>query len=152
MHIDPQEKIKELASGIADEKGFILVDIEIKGSAGNTEVWVSVDAEDRFLNLDDYAEMSNELSFLMEAHEIFENKYRLNVSSPGLSKPLVDKRQYSKNKGKTAKVKYKRGDFAKAKGIITDVNEDGIILTTDKGEELSLTFEEIVETKIIPVF
>jgi len=152
MHLDPLEKIKELASGIADEKGFILVDVEIKGAGSDVEVWVSVDAEDRFLNLDEYAEMSNELSFLMEAHEIYENKYRLNVSSPGLSKPLVDKRQYSKNKGKKAKVKYKKDDFAKAQGIITEVNENGITLTTDSEDTLTLTFEEIVETKIIPVF
>ncbi len=152
MSNDPIEKIKELASSLADDKELILVDVELKPSGKETVVWVYIDAEDRFLNLDEYAEMSNELSFQIDAHELFDGNYRLNVSSPGLGKPLVDQRQYPKNKGKKARVKYKKDEYHTAEGIISEVEEDAIVIEIKENEQLRIPFADIVETKILPVF
>ena len=87
----------------------------------------------------------------MEAHELFEKKYRLNVSSPGLSRPLSDVRQYKKNQGRKAKVKYKKEDgYEKIKGSIVSVDEKGITLEDQNGKSVSVLFDDIKETKIVP--
>ena len=146
------DNISELAESVLSTTDFFLVDVEIRGG-DTTEVWVSVDGEERSINMDECAEISNELSFLMDAHELFADKYRINVSSPGLDRPLVDQRQYPKNKGRKVKVKYKQdGEDLKVEGTLQDVSDEGIVVEINEQTSVDLPFENLVETKIIPSF
>lgn len=152
MEADIIQNIKNLASPLLEDMGLFLVDVELKTGGGKTEIWLYADAEERGVNLDECAKISNELGFLIEAHEIFDNKYVLNVSSPGLSRPLSDIRQYRKNEGRVAKVKYKSSDeYRKIEGVITGVTEDKVAITDEDENETLIPFDAIVETKIIPV-
>jgi len=146
------EQIAEVAESVLSTTDFFLVDVEIKG--GDTpEVWISIDGEDRGVNMDECAEVSNEISFLMDAHDIFSGKYRMNVSSPGLSRPLVDRRQYPKNQGRKAKVKFKEnGEYRKVEGVLQEIREDEIIIELEDESTLAVRFDDLVETKIIPSF
>lgn len=146
------EKISELAESVLNTTDFFLIDVEIRG--GDTpEVWVSIDAEDRGVNMDECADISNELSFLMDAHDIFSGAYRINVSSPGLSRPLVDRRQYPKNVGRKAKFKYKKDDeYQKVEGTLQQVDDEHVIIELEDKSTITVPFESLVETKIIPTF
>jgi ribosome maturation factor RimP len=145
-------KISELAKSVLSTTDFFLIDVEIKG--GDTpEVWVSVDGEDRGVNMDECAEISNELSFLMDAHDIFSGAYRINVSSPGLSRPLVDRRQYPKNVGRKAKFKYKQDDeYRKVEGTLQKVSDEDIVIELNDDSTIKVPFDNLVETKVIPRF
>jgi len=146
------KQIAEVAESVLSTTDFFLIDVEIKGG-DVPEVWISVDAEERGVNMDECAEISNEISFLMDAHDIFSGKYRINVSSPGLSRPLVDRRQYPKNKGRKAKVKYKeKGEYCNVEGILQEIREDEIIIELEDESTLAVGFDNLVETKIIPSF
>ena len=151
MQLDTIQKIKDLAAPLVESKDLFVVDIEHKTGSGLNEVWLYLDAQDRGVNLDECADISRELGFLIEAHELFENKYRLNVSSPGLSRPLSDVRQYKKNQGRKAKVKFKKEDeYDKAEGIIVGVDENGIMLEDQNGKSVKVLFDDIKEAKIVP--
>lgn len=146
------DKISELVESVLSTTDFFLIDVELKGG-NKPEVWVSVDAEDRGVNMDECAEISNELSFLMDAHDIFSGAYRINISSPGLSRPLVDRRQYPKNVGRKAKFKYKKeGEYSKVEGILKDVSEEHVVIALDDESTITVPFDNLVETKIIPSF
>jgi len=151
MQLDTMQIIKDLAAPLVEPKDLFIVDIEHKTGSGLNEVWLYLDAQNRGVNLDECAEISKELGFLMEAHELFENKYRLNVSSPGLSRPLTDVRQYKKNEGRKAKVKFiKEDEYDKTVGIIVGVDEKGITLEDQDGKNVTVLFDDIKETKIVP--
>ena len=127
MQPDIIDKIKELASPLAEEKDLFLVDAEVK-TGGGTEVWIYLDGENRSVNIDECAEISRELGFLIDAHELLGNTYRLNVSSPGLSRPLTDKRQYPKNVERTFKLRYRdEEEVQKMKGKLVDANDEGSV-------------------------
>ena len=144
------EKIFELAETALEGSGFFLVDVEIKG-ADEPVVWVFVDAEDRGVNMDECASLSREIGFLMDAHDIFNGRYRLNVSSPGLSRPITDIRQYRKNQGRKSKIKYRDdGDYQKVEGTIDEVSDVEVTLKEENGTVQHIPFDRIVETKIIP--
>ncbi len=145
-------KISELADSVLSTTEFFLIDVEIRG--GDTpEVWVSVDAEDRGVNMDECAEISNELSFLMDAHDIFSGAYRINVSSPGLDRPLVDRRQYPKNVGRKAEFKYTEdGEQTSIEGTLQEVSDESIAIKLEDDSTITIPFDELVETKIIPSF
>ncbi|MEO1023509.1 MAG: ribosome maturation factor, partial [Bacteroidota bacterium] len=119
---------------------------------GQNEVWIYLDAEDRGVNLDECAEVSRELGFLMDAHDLFEIKYRLNVSSTGLSRPLSDYRQYKKNIGRFVKIKTRTPEdgFSKLEGLLTDVLDEAIHIKNDNGSTTMVPRSDIYETKIIP--
>lgn len=145
-----EKDISELAESVLNSTDFFLVGVEMKG-ANKPEIWIYIDGAERGVSMDECAEISNELSFLMDAHEVFSGAYFLNVSSPGLSRPLVDRRQYPKNKGRKVKVKYKHDDeYKKLEGVLQDYTEQNIVVSRDEGEPVELPFNEIVETKIIP--
>jgi ribosome maturation factor RimP len=151
MQLDTIQKIKDLAAPLVESKDLFVVDIEHKTGSGLNEVWLYLDAQDRGVNLDECADISRELGFLIEAHELFEKKYRLNVSSPGLSRPLSDVRQYKKNQGRKAKVKFKKEDeYDKTEGTIVGVDENGIILEDQNGKSVKVLFDDIKEAKIVP--
>ncbi len=129
---------------------MFLVDIELKQQDMNV-VWVYVDSEEGGVNLDVCSKISRELSFQVENEDIFPRSYRLNVSSPGLSRPLSDKRQYGKNIGRTVKVKYKQeGEYEKIEGILKEVTDNSVTIEDENGQTATIDFEHLVETKIVP--
>lgn len=144
------KKISELCDTVLSGTDFFLVDVEIKGSK-EPVIWIYVDAPDRGINMDECAELSRELGFLIDAHELFTDGYRINVSSPGVSRPLSDRRQFPKNKGRKTKIKYKdKGEYLKIVGILQDVDDNDIAIEQENGSVVRLPFEQLVETKIIP--
>ena len=147
---DPLKRIEELALPLVKQENIFLLDIELKQQDMNV-VWVYVDSEKGGVNLDVCSKISRELSFQVENEEIFPKSYRLNVSSPGLSRPLSDKRQYGKNIGRTVKVKYKQeGEYEKIEGILKEVTDNFVTIENDGGQSESINFNDLVETKIVP--
>lgn len=144
------QNISELVESVLSGTDFFLVDVEVKGSR-EPIIWVYVDGEERGVNMDECAEFSNELGFLMDAHDIFQGKYRLNVSSPGLSRALTDRRQYTKNVGRKARIKFKSDDeYIKTEGVLSSVDEKELVLEHEDGTSQTIAFDQLVETKIIP--
>jgi ribosome maturation factor RimP len=153
MTLDITNQIKELAAPLAEERGLFVVDIELKTGSGN-ELWVYLDAEDRGINLDECAEISRELGFVIDAHELLESKYRLNISSPGLSRPLSDARQYSKNIGRMIKLRYWEGDETKRiKGMLEQASHQKLTVIETEGKKSTEHFiqmDTVIEAKIVP--
>ena len=145
-----ENKISELVESVLEGTDLFLVDLVLKGQKGSYSLWVYVDAEKGGVNLDECANISEELGVLLEAHDIIKGRYRLNVSSPGVDRPLMDKRQYFSKIGRNASVKYKAGEEATStKGIIKDFNGEELVIEKDDGQDIIITFEDIIETKIL---
>ncbi len=150
MKKEPIQHIKELAEPIVQQQDMFLVDVEIK-QEDMSVVWILVDSETEDVKVDRCSKISRELSYLVEENEIFNTPYRLNVSSPGLSRPLSDVRQYSKNKGRKVLVKYKSDErFEKVEGTLTQVSPEQIYIDVEKGKNAEIPYKDIVETKIVP--
>jgi ribosome maturation factor RimP len=75
------------------------------------------------------------------------------VSSPGLDRPLKDRRQFYANVGRNAKLTLSVGENKKVavKGILKSVSESGVVLETAEGSQ-DIPFSQLIETKIIPAF
>ena len=145
------KRLKEIAEPIVEQEDMFLVDIEVK-PASTTEVWVLVDSEDDGVNLDTCSRISRELGFLLEEENLMSGAYRLNVSSPGLARPLSDMRQYRKNSGRTVKVKYSvDGEYLTVEGELANVvNGESFDVITEDESHIKIGFSDVVETKVIP--
>lgn len=146
------DQLLQLTDEVAEANGLYVVDVEVRGHAPNQTVWIYLDAESGHLGLDQCTGVSKELGLLIEAHELFSGKYRLNVSSPGLDRPLKDIRQYRNNIGRKARVKFNHeNEVLNVEGKLDEVGDDRICIDEGKSKT-SINLNAIIETKIIPAF
>ncbi len=151
--MDELEQIGTIAEQVIQDNDLYLVDIELKGSPGNRMIWIYVESEKGNISLNRCAEISREVNFLLDAAGWHGKKYTLNVSSPGLDRPLRDIRQYNSNTGRKARVVYlKDGEKVQVEGKIADAQPEKITLLTEDKKELEIPFSDIVETHILVSF
>lgn len=131
---DTKENIKSIAESVIEQAGLFLLDVEIESTDGKT-VWLNVDSESGGVSLDICGRLSKEIGFLLDAHETISGAYRLNISSPGLDRPLSDIRQYRKNIGRTIRIKPLDSNQKDLLGTLISVQDDAITvsLKTAKG-------------------
>lgn len=143
------ERVRALADEVLATLPYFLVDVEVRGHHGTRVVEVYVDSGEEDPGLDDIAEVSKELDFLMEMEDTVEGSYKLEVSSPGLGRPLTDPRQFEKNVGRGVRVKYIRdGSKEKVDGDLTDATDTDIEITEASGGIRRIAHDAIREAKL----
>ena len=133
---------------MADADLFV-VDVDVRGRSGSRVVEVYVDS-DAGAGLDEIAETSRRLSFLMDTEDVIKGKYNLHVSSPGTNRALALPRQYPHHIGRDLRVTYTNDSRETTiVGILSAVGDDAITLTV-KGEDnpTELPFSTILEALV----
>ena len=98
--------IAELARPVLEEFGLDLVRVRISGQDGTT-VQIMIERPGGVVSIEDCASVSRRLSPLLDAHDPMPGGYNLEVSSPGLNRPLVRPRDFENWAGHQAKVELK---------------------------------------------
>ena len=129
--MDLGSKITELAEPMLAE-GQFLVNISVSSLQGPRKVTISLDG-DRGVTIDDCAKLSRALSDAMEEQGLIGDNFTLEVTTPGVDKPLKMKRQYVRNVGRILKI-YKT-DRSVAEGRLTEIAEDAITIEQETGEK-----------------
>ena len=120
---------------LMEEYQFELVDVEYVKEAGNWYLRAYIDKEGGF-TVDDCETVSRRLSDWLDKEDFIEDSYILEVSSPGLGRPLQKEKDFVRNKGKEVDIKLYRAidrqkDFT---GILTDFDKDTVTITMGDGE------------------
>jgi ribosome maturation factor RimP len=151
MPAEIERKIEEIALPVIERNGAYIVEVAVRGERSSKVVEIFVDS-DKGISLEECSMISRELSGLLDETNIIQGRYRLDVSSPGLDRPLKLHRQYVKNKGRNCKIFVKQNDGRVTKeGILEKIDEQSVTITS-KGKSEEITFAEIIETYIVPKF
>ncbi len=117
------ERISELATSAAEAEGCALVDVEMTREGRDPVLRVLVERPDeesgadgddpagdrpRGLTIDDCTAISRRLSALLEVHDPIPGRYRLELSSPGLNRPLIKMADYVRFNGRQASIRTRR--------------------------------------------
>ena len=95
--------VKAVAQRVTDGRGFELVDVEVKRSRDGHMVRLFVDKEGG-IGLDELQSVSEEVSAILDAEDPIESAYTLEVSSPGLDRPLRNEAEYRRFVGRLVKL------------------------------------------------
>lgn len=128
--------IEELVSPIVDDKGFEIVDIEYVKEAGEYYLRVFLDKEGG-ISLNDCEAVSRELSEILDVKDPIKDNYFLEVSSPGLDRPLKKDKDFVRYQGRDIEIKlYKSLNGSKQfEGELVGLNEDkNIVVIIDDNE------------------
>lgn len=98
--------VTALARPVLEELGFDLVRTRIMGQDGTT-VQIMIDSTAGTISVDDCAEVSRRLSPLLDAHDPVPGGYNLEISSPGMARPLVRARDFVTWAGHEARIELK---------------------------------------------
>jgi ribosome maturation factor RimP len=98
-----KEIVRSVAERVTSGRGFELVDVEVKRERGGHFVRLYVD-KDGGIGLDDLQSVSEEVSAILDAEDPIDSTYTLEVSSPGLDRPLKDEADYRRFVGRLVKL------------------------------------------------
>ncbi len=142
----PEERVRSLVEEVIDASMFV-VEVIVRGRKGSRVVEVFLDGDEP-LSIETLARVSREVGFLLDVEEVIDGKYRLNVSSPGLDRPLTLPRQYKKHVGRTLRVRFRDGENERTvKGKVLETDEDAVVIAAGK-EELRIPFTEMIRAKV----
>jgi ribosome maturation factor RimP len=145
---DTKNKIKKLAESIAEQHAVEVVDIEFAGSSGKPVIRIFLDKENG-VTLDDCGKFSRALSALFDVEDPLPMAYILEVSSPGLDRPLKVMRDFQRSIGKLVRIitRAKIEEQNIFTGRITGVGGGNITLAFDD-KEIEIPFDQISKARL----
>ncbi|MBD8488407.1 ribosome maturation factor RimP [Echinicola sp. CAU 1574] len=152
-----KQTIEEIVTKHLPDDSHFVVDVLINEKGPKQKVSILIDA-DGGLNIDTCATVSRAVGEELEAKEIIEKAYVLEVSSPGLDHPLTGRRQYQKNIGRNLQVTMENGE--KMEGKLLSVDQSAINLLVkqkEKGKkavevEATIALEQIKKSIVLVSF
>ena len=126
-----KENIVRISNEIAEKLNFFVIDINFRGDNRKKIIEVFVDAE-KNIDADNLAEISREINSIIEEQDIIQQAYRLDVSTPGVDRPLKFLKQFPKHINRNFEVIYKAGDETKTiTGKLLSVEREDLIFLSD---------------------
>lgn len=131
-----------------DGLGYELVDVEV--SPGGRLLRIFIDIE-RGITVDDCAVVSNQLQRVLEVEQV--DYDRLEVSSPGLDRPLKKAADFERFVGQQAQVRVRLpiNNQRNFMGVLVGLREEGVALQTEKGEVV-LPLDLVDKARLVPKF
>ncbi len=147
------EAIEEILRPAVEALGYELVGIEYHANSVNALLRVFIDKEDG-VNLDDCVAVNEQVGALLDVNDPIPGKYTLEISSPGLDRPLFKLADFIRFVGSEVKIRLtqpieRQRNF---RGIIQAVDGEVIKLATDNEALVEIDFNKIDVARIVPKF
>ncbi|MCK4892778.1 MAG: ribosome maturation factor RimP [Calditrichia bacterium] len=141
------ETIKNLVMPVLEDAQIYLIDMQLRGGRNNQVLSIYVDTEEG-VTLQQIAKVTREIEGLLDLEEPISGKYRLDISSPGIDRPLTEIWQFKKNIGRNLKVQLKIDDTISEKtGKLIRVDEDNLWLMQNN-QEIRIPMSQIMKAVI----
>ncbi|NEV63615.1 ribosome maturation factor RimP [Thiorhodococcus minor] len=141
-----------LARGVVEPMGYELVGVEYFQHGGSATLRVYIDHE-RGIDLDDCAAVSHQLSGVLDVEDPLPGQYDLEVSSPGLDRPLVFPEHFERFAGSRVRVRLmeKLEDRRKLDGRLLGCSDGSIRIEAD-GREWEIPLISVESARLVPEF
>jgi len=148
-------RVSAIAAPVLQGMGYRLVRIKISGEAGCT-VQIMAERPDGSMQIEDCEAISRALSPVLDIADPIERAYRLEISSPGIDRPLVRRSDFERFTGHVAKIemalayqgrKRFRGTLAGVEGGAVHLRRDDV--KADEDADIRLALEDIAEARLV---
>ena len=144
--------ITDLAEPILEEMGFELVDVLYLSKHGRWVLRLYID-KDGGVTINDCAQVSGEIGDLLDVKEIIQHEYVLEVSSPGINRPLKKERDFTRAIGKKIKVRmgFPVNGQRNFTGYLSHFQNRTLYLEMEKGV-VELSWQEVEKANLVYEF
>ncbi len=141
-----QLRIREIIAPVLASRELSVYDITRQGQV----VRIVLDREEGLVGIDDCTEVSRFLSHALEVEDLIPGSYRLEVSSPGLDRPLTRLDDFRRFTGQLARVTVEEAEGGKATltGRIAGVDGQRITLTLPENNERVIDHDNVIKARL----
>lgn len=146
--VEIQQMLKPAINGLGCE----LWGIEYLSQGRHSILRIYIDSESG-ITVDQCEAVSRQVSAILDVEDPIPNEYTLEVSSPGLDRPLFNLQQFQQYEGEMVSVRLRSAvnNRRKFKAVIKEVTDEKVIFEVD-GELLEVSFSQIDKANVIPQF
>ena len=145
------ENIKEIVSKAVKRNGFFLIELILRGTEHKRVIEVFIDGE-KDISADDCAAVSREIESQLKDLLAKHPDFRLDVSSPGIDRPLKYLKQYLKHVNRKFDISYRSGEeIKKLSGKLASIDGDYLTFISNN-KEVIINFNNIVKANVIVSF
>lgn len=139
-----EQKTEEILQPIMEKNGFELWDVEYVKEGSNWYLRAYIDKPGG-INVEDCEKVSRELSDILDEKDFIPDSYILEVSSPGLGRPLKKEKDFKRSIGEEVEIRtYRMIDKQKEfTGILTKYDENTVTIEVEEGQEKVFEKSEI---------
>jgi ribosome maturation factor RimP len=145
-----QERLTDLITPVVASLGCELWGLEYLTQGRYTTLRIFIDGPNG-VSLDDCEKVSRQISSVMDVEDPIDGEYTLEVSSPGLDRPLYSEAQYARYVGETVNLRLRiaRDGRRRFKGVINKVENGNLLLQVDN-QEITLLIDTIDKGNLLP--
>ena len=149
-----EEQLEQQIEARIDQLGYELVDLERAGAKARPILRLRIDRpdSDKGVTLDDCAKVSRELETFLDENPDLGERYVLEVSSPGVERPLVKRKDYERFAGKEIAIKTSEavGDLGKrVEGVLRGISEGDVVQLEVQGRTVEVERDNIKKAHLV---
>lgn len=144
-----EARSEELLAPVMEENHFELVDVEYVKEGGNFYLRAYIDKEGG-ITIDDCETISRSLSDWLDKEDMIQDSYIMEVSSPGLGRPLKKEKDFARSIGKEVEVKlYKPLEKSKEyAGVLKAYDKESVTLQMEDGADMVFERPQIAQIRL----
>ncbi len=147
-----EQRLTELLAPTVEAAGFELLGVEFVSAGRHSTLRLYIDNPEG-VNVDDCALVSREVGAILDVEDPIPNEYNLEVSSPGLDRPLFTPAHFAKVVGQKIEVKLAipQDGRRRFKGALIAIEDDMLVIEVD-GKPYRLLMDNVDKANVVPVF
>jgi ribosome maturation factor RimP len=148
--MEPIRRIEKIIEPMLAEMGYVLVRVHLSGGTRPTLQVMAERSDESGMSVDDCAAISHTVSAILDVEDPIGGSYALEVSSPGVDRPLVRRRDFERFAGFEAKIEMHSAIAGRRRfrGRLAGMDGEMVRLTTKDGD-VALPFDEIHQAKLV---
>jgi len=149
--MDLEARLFSLCEPVLNDSGYELVKIEVSGTGPRLKAVFFIDKQGG-ISVEDCAAASRRLDPLVEQNGLFRGSYVIEVSSPGLDRPLFKPGDYERFAGRKARIILRRpiGKRRKFTGILRGLEDQArVVVELDGGAQEKLPLDDIQKANLV---
>ena len=145
------ERIRELVDRVATSEGMELVDVELHGPSAILRIFLDRPGG---ITLKDCQVISEQVGALLDVEDLIENRYTLEVSSPGLDRKLVKPADFERFAGRRINLvlKVARQGRKRFRGLLLGMEQETVRMDIGDGQVMDFEYGEIEKVNLIAEF
>jgi ribosome maturation factor RimP len=148
-----RERLTALLEPVIADLGYELLLLEFSPNKSSAMLRLFIDSADG-INLDDCAKVSREVAATLDVEDPIKQSYQLEVSSPGMDRPLVKPEHFQRFRGELVRIETlapMAGNRRRFRGTLLEASDHAVTVQMPDGA-VTLAFAEIERARLVPNF
>ena len=146
-----EKKLNDMFEPVIESMAYELIGVELTGSGNGTVLRIYIDAE-KGITVDDCQAVSYQVSGILDVEDPLQNHYTLEVSSPGLDRPLVKPEHFKQFIGELVKIRSTEAVLGRKnfKGILESFDGEYLYVAVDN-EVYEIPLDAVEKANLVPI-